>query len=144
MSPDSHRISASPDNNHLIPAPSPIMTPVTLLPISDPSHGISYRAILGDKQSIGKTAGQALDALLSQLNTPNFSALLLIQNFEPDPYFTAAQQTRLTQLMEQWRTAQNQGQTLPPELQTELNELVDAELNATRDRAAALLQQPHP
>jgi hypothetical protein len=121
-----------------------IMTPVTLLPISDPNNGSSYRAILGDKQSVGKTAGQALDALLSQLNTLSFSGILLIQNFEPDPFFTAAQQTRLAQLMEQWQTAQNQGQTLPPELQTELDELVDAELKATSDRAAALLPQPHP
>jgi hypothetical protein len=119
------------------------MTPITLLPISTPNNEISYRAILGDKQSVGKTAGQALDALMSQLNQPSFSALLLIQNFEPDRFFTAAQQTRLAQLMEQWRTAQNEGHPLPPELQAELDELVDAELNATRDRAAALLQPSH-
>ena len=39
------------------------MTTVAILPIYDASGNKSYRAVAGDKQSIGKTAGQALDAL---------------------------------------------------------------------------------
>lgn len=60
------------------------MTTVAILPISDPSGERSYRAIAGSQQSIGKTAGQALDALTSQLGETEFSALLVIQSYRPD------------------------------------------------------------
>jgi hypothetical protein len=50
------------------------MTTVEILPISDASGEKSYQAIAGDKQSVGKTAGQALDALTSQLGEDEFSA----------------------------------------------------------------------
>jgi hypothetical protein len=43
------------------------MNTVAILPISDVNGEQSFRAIAGDKQSISKTAGQALDGLTSQL-----------------------------------------------------------------------------
>ncbi len=43
------------------------MTTVAILSIYDASGNKSYRAVAGDKQSIGKTAGQALDALTTEL-----------------------------------------------------------------------------
>lgn len=68
------------------------MTTVAIVPTSDISGEKSYRAIAGDKSSVGKTAGQALDALANQLGETEFSALLVIQNFRSDPFFSAQQQ----------------------------------------------------
>ena len=56
------------------------MTTVSILPISSFSSEKSYRAITGDKQWVGKTAGQALDGLTAQLGEADFRALLIIQN----------------------------------------------------------------
>ncbi|WP_432811728.1 hypothetical protein [Pantanalinema sp. GBBB05] len=39
------------------------MTTVAILPISDANREQSCRAIAGNKYPVGKTAGQALDAL---------------------------------------------------------------------------------
>lgn len=116
------------------------MTTVAILPISDPSGEKSYRAIAGDKHSVGKTAGQALDALTAQLGEAEFSALLVIQSFRPDSFFSAEQQERLSELMSLWRLARNQGQPLPLEQQAELDALVEAELRAATARTAALMQ----
>ncbi len=41
--------------------------------------------------------------------------LLIIQSFRPDWFFSAEQQQRLSNLMNLWRTARDEGQTLPPE-----------------------------
>ncbi len=117
------------------------MTTVSILPMSDTSGETCYRAIAGDKHSVGKTAGQALDALIAQLGETEFSALLVIQNSRPDSFFTAEQQARLSQLMEMWRQAQNQGQDLSPDLQQELDDLVESELKAATARTAALIPQ---
>jgi muramoyltetrapeptide carboxypeptidase LdcA involved in peptidoglycan recycling len=117
------------------------MTTVAILPISSASGEKSYQAIAGDKQSVGKTAGQALDALAAQLGETEFSALLIIQNFHSDQFFSATQQQRLAELMSAWRTARDQELELPPEQQAELNRLVDAELLAATARTAAIAQQ---
>lgn len=117
------------------------MTPVAILPISTASGEKSYRAIAGDRHSVGKTAGQALDALTDQLAETEFSALLIIQNFHPDLFFTADQQARLTELMGVWRIAQDQGQELPSELQVELDALVEIEQQAAIDRTAMMMKQ---
>jgi hypothetical protein len=116
------------------------MTTVAILPIADATGGKSYRAISGDKSSIGATAGQALDALTDQLGETEFSALLVIQSFRPDSLFRADQQKRLAELMELWRIARDSGQILSPEQQAELDALVEAELRAATARAAALTQ----
>jgi hypothetical protein len=120
------------------------MTTVAILPISDASGEKSYRAIAGEKHSVGKTAGQALDALTAQLGETEFSALLVIQNFSPDPFFSAEQQERLSELMHLWRTARDQGRELPAAQQAELDILVDAELRAATARTAALTQPENP
>jgi hypothetical protein len=117
------------------------MTTVAILPISDVNGEKSYQAIAGDKHSVGKTAGQALDALAAQLDEIEFSALLVIQSFRPDPFFNAKQQERLSELMNLWRLATDQGQELPPEQQAELNSLVEIELRAAATRTAVFMQQ---
>lgn len=117
------------------------MNTVAILPITEPNGVISYRATTGNTQSVGKTAGQALDALVAQLNEPDFRALLLIQSFRPDALFTEAHQTRLSELMRLWRDARDQGQALLPEQQEELDHLVALELEAATLRTTELIQQ---
>ncbi|KAF3889759.1 MULTISPECIES: hypothetical protein [Nostocales] len=117
------------------------MTTVAILPIYDASGQKSYRAVAGDKYSIGKTAGQALDALTAQLGENEFSALLLLQSFHPDQFFGIEQQKRLSELMDMWRTARDEGLELSHQLQQELDNLVEAELKAATARTASLLQQ---
>ena len=116
------------------------MTTVSILPISSASGEKSYRAIAGDKQWVGKTAGQALDGLTAQLGETDFSALLVIQSFNADSFFTANQQKRLSELMSLWRVARDRGETLLLEQQAELDVLVDAELRAATARTTALMQ----
>lgn len=116
------------------------MTTVAILPTRDASGEKSYRAIAGDKHSVGKTAGQALDALTAQLGETEFSALLVIQSFRPDAFFSAQQQEWLSELMRLWRSARDRGQELLPEQQAQLDDLVEAELRAATARTAALMQ----
>jgi hypothetical protein len=117
------------------------MTTVAISPVSDANGEKIYRAVAGDKQSTGKTAGEALDALTAQLEGDEFSTLLIIQSFRPDWFFSAFQQQRLSELMNLWRTARDEGQSLSPEQQAELDSLVEAELKAATARTAALVQQ---
>ena len=117
------------------------MTTVAILPVSDANGEKLYRAVAGDKQSTGKTAGEALDALTAQLEGNELGTLLIIQNFRPDWFFSVEQQKRLSDLMNLWRTARDEGQTLPPEQQAELDNLVEAEFKAATARTAALVQQ---
>jgi hypothetical protein len=112
------------------------MTTVSILPVSNANGEKSYRATIGNKHSVGKTAGQALDALTDQLGEAEFSAFFVIQSFRPDPLFNADQQERLSELMNLWRLARDQGQELPPEQQTELDQLAEAELRAATVRTA--------
>jgi hypothetical protein len=57
------------------------MATVVILPILNSSGEKSYRSIAGNKQSVGKTAGQALDALTVQLSETESITLLVIQSF---------------------------------------------------------------
>jgi len=114
------------------------MTKVAILPIQTETGDVSYRAVAGDKQSLGKTAGEALDALTAQLSEDETSALVIVQSLRPDRFFSAGQQKRLAELMERWRAARDRGEALPVDEQTELEALVETELRASADRAAAL------
>lgn len=110
------------------------MNTVAILPISDTNGEKLYRAVAGDKQSTGKTPGEALDALTAQLEGDEFSTLLIIQSFRPDWFFSAKQQQRLSELMNLWRIAWDQGQTITLQQQIELDSLVEAELKAATAR----------
>lgn len=115
------------------------MTTIAVLPISNADGEKGYRAIAGDKHSVGKTAGQALDALTAQLDEVEFSALLVIQSFRPDSFFNAEQKKRLSELMALWRLVRDEGRELPLEQQAELSSLVELELGAATARTAALM-----
>ena len=117
------------------------MNTVAILPIAEPNGETSYQATLGSTHSTGKTAGQALDALVAQLDEPNFKGLLVLQSFRPDTLFSQAQQVRLSELMTLWREARDQGKEIPPEQQSELDRLVELELEAAIERTTALMEQ---
>ena len=125
---------------HVTMARQEVMTmmKVAILPIPTAQGALVYRAIAGEKHAQGKTAGEALDALTAQLPADEASTLIIVQNLHPDRFFTAAQQQRLDALMARWRTARDQGATLPVDEQTELEALIDAELQASAARAATL------
>ncbi len=100
-----------------------------------------YQAIVGDQQSIGKTAGEALDALTIQMGGQEVNGFFLLQSCQPDQFFSALQQQRLTELMSIWRTARDQENTISPEQQLELDNLIEAELYATAERSKAMLSR---
>ncbi|MGG6267423.1 hypothetical protein ACQ4M3_38505 [Leptolyngbya sp. AN03gr2] len=117
------------------------MTTVAIVPVSDASGETSYQAIAGNKRSSGKTAGQALDALVAELGETESSLLLVVQRFRPDAFFGEAQQKRLGELMELWRTNRDRGEAVSPEQQAELDQLVEVELEAASDHSAAMIRQ---
>ena len=117
-----------------------LMTKVAILPVPTERGGISYRALAGDKRSLGRTAGEALDALTIQLSDDKAGTLVIVQNQLPDCFFDAAQQQRLAELMERWRLARDRGETLPFREQSELETLVKSELRASADRTDALVK----
>lgn len=122
------------------------MTTIVVLPISDANGGRIYQAIalqpeIDDRRSTGRTAGEALDALTAQLGQSELNTFFVIQNFQPDGFFSAKQQARLSKLMERWRTLLNRNEILPSGEQAELDQLVADELKAATARSAALSQQ---
>ncbi len=112
---------------------------VAILPEPTAEGEVEYRAIAGGRQALAKTAGAALDAVTSQLPADDVGTLVVIQNQRPDRFFTAQQQQRLGELMARWRAAREAGGSLPPAEQAELDALVNAEVRASGERAAALL-----
>lgn len=117
------------------------MTGIAILPEPAESGQVSYRAIAGRQQSVGRTAGEALDALTSALKGEEAGTLVVVQHQQPDQFFTAQQQIRLQELMRRWRLARDGGAALSPVEQSELEELIDAEVRAAGQRAAAMLRQ---
>jgi len=111
------------------------MTTITILP----EKTDNYRAIAGGKESTGRTAGEALDALTSQLEDEESGTLVIVQNRKADCFFNATQQACLSELLERRAVG-----TLSAEEGGELEGLVEAELDGARERAEALLDQLKP
>jgi hypothetical protein len=120
------------------------MNSVMIVSVSTTTGHTAYHAVAGDKCSQGKTAGEALDALTLQLPEDKSNTLVIVQNRRPDPFFNADQQQRLSELMAQWRSARDNATPLPDTKQEELEALIEAELQASAARAAALLQELAP
>lgn len=120
------------------------MQTISIATIANTNGDRIYRAAIGDRQSTGRTAGEALDALTMQIGSQEINGFLLIQNQQPDRFFTVEQQQRLAELMSIWRTARDRGDSIPAEQQSELDALIEAELNATAERAKAILSQIQP
>jgi DNA-binding IclR family transcriptional regulator len=115
------------------------MTKVAILPEQSEQGKIMYRAVAGARQAVAKTAGGALDALAAQLPPEESGTLVVVQNHRSDRFFTREQQERLETLMQRWRTARDTGKSLSSEEEAELKQLVDAEVQASGQRAAAAL-----
>ena len=111
------------------------MTTITILP----EKSDSYRAVTGDKESTGRTAGEALDALALQLSEDEGGTLIIVQNRKADRFFNATQQARLTKLMQQREDGK-----LSPDEARELEILIEAELDGARERAETLLRELKP
>ena len=117
------------------------MTTVTILPVPTKKGKRSYFAISGEKQSVGQTAGAALDALTQQLPERESNTVVIIQNQLPDEYFGEEQQKQLASLMERWRDARDRGESLPEKDQLVLDQLIEAELLASANRTKAISDQ---
>lgn len=117
------------------------MSKIAILPEPAESGQVRYRAIAGRQQSVGRTAGEALDALASSLAEEDSATLVIVQHQRPDSFFTAEQQARQQELMKCWRSARDGGNALTAAEQAELDELTETELRAAGQRAAALLRE---
>ena len=115
------------------------MTTIAIVPEQADATGITWRAVAGKRASTGKTAGEALDALTTQLSDDETSTLVIVQQLRPDRFFTAEQRTRLEVLMSRWRAArdENHGELE----QGELEDLVQAELEGTVRRTEAITDE---
>jgi hypothetical protein len=120
------------------------MTKIAILPIATDQGSRMYHAVAGDTHASGATAGAALDALAAQLPAAEARTLLVVLDFHPDQYFSAAQQARLNDLMSRWRQTRDSEESLPPHEQAELETLIAQELQAATDRAAALVDHSTP
>ncbi len=120
------------------------MTTIAILPESPGGQPTTYRAVAGRLASVGNTAGEALDALTSQLDEGASGTLVVVQNMRPDTFFSAQQRQRLGELMARWRAARDGQGTLTPAEQAELDALAEEETRATAARAAALLRGLSP
>jgi hypothetical protein len=117
------------------------MQTISITTVSATNGDRLYRAVMGSQQFTGKTTGEALDALTVQMGSTEVNGFLLLPNFQPDQFFTAHQQQRLTELMDSWRVVRDRGEELPPEQQAELDNLIETELHATAERAKSIIAQ---
>jgi hypothetical protein len=116
---------------------------ITIVPEVANEAGVvrRFRAQAGTFEATGPSVGTALDALTAQWSGENelSNTLVLVQQFRPDRFFTRGQQERLRELMDKWRIARDTGSGLPAAEQTELENLVQAEVEGMAERADALL-----
>ncbi len=108
------------------------MTNITIQPEVEQSY--HFRAVSGSLHSVGKTAGEALDSLLSQEGVNIESSSILIQRFAPDAFFTQEQHDRMKDLL-------SHNGVLSEAENRELNELIDLELDATALRSKAIMSE---
>lgn len=64
------------------------MTAIAILSETAGPAGTTYRAVAGTAQSVGKTPGEALDALTAQLDAAGSGTLVVVQQLRPDRFFT--------------------------------------------------------
>ena len=87
-----------------------------------------------------RRTGSRLDPLAAQLEDGDNDTLIVVQHQKPDLLFSETQQRRLAELMSLWRAARDRGSSLSPEEQTELDQLVEKEVEASSHRTAAVLR----
>ena len=109
---------------------------ITILPTHHPEG--SYEAARGALRAEGRTAGEALDALTALLASEPATHVVIVQAQRPDTFFGAAEQARLEVLMQRFHDAQAGRGSLSDADRAELEQLIDAELEASGERAQAL------
>jgi hypothetical protein len=114
------------------------MTTICIVPEHRPDGETTYHATTREQYSAGRSPGEALDALNARLSSEERGMLVIVQQGQPDRYFSRQQQERLAELMAQWRAARDSATPFAAALQCELESLVDAELKAAGDRAAEI------
>jgi hypothetical protein len=120
------------------------MTKVTIVAESPGSPDTTFRACAGDHQSVGRTAGAALDELTRQLGHDEGGTLIVVQSFRPDEFFSSEQRARLQELLGSWRAARSAGRPMSPDERAELERLVDEELDASARRSEAMARELQP
>jgi hypothetical protein len=120
------------------------MTKVALSRENADADEITYRAVSARNQAIGRTAGEALDALTTQLPADEADTLIIVRGLIPDRFFTREQRQRLQELMVGWRSARDAGKELSAGDQRELENLIDIEVRAATERATAVIQELEP
>jgi hypothetical protein len=66
----------------------------------DGENEIGFRAVTLYNQAAGRTAGEALDALATQLPAEEAETLIIVRSLGLDRFFTAGQRQRLAELMD--------------------------------------------
>src|SRR5208337_600013 len=112
------------------------MTRVAVYHESADPESMPHRAVSGRNQAMGRTAGEALDALAAQLPQEDADTLVIVRNMSPDRFFSAEQRRRLEELMALRREAIAGNSLLTAQQEAELEQLVDAEVRAATERAA--------
>jgi hypothetical protein len=105
------------------------MKTITVLPEEK-----NFRAVAGKKESVGRTIGEAIDGLNAQLSEDESGTLLIIQKRHADKFFGKREQKLLAELM-----SKRENKTLSAEEKSQLEELVEAELDGARRRAEELI-----
>ena len=113
------------------------MTTVVVLP--NKRNCKNFRAVSGEKESFGSTIGEAIDAMTDQLENGDSDTLVIVQRFQPDEFFTAEQQQRLSYLMNKMRAAHERGERLADGEQRELERLIDEEIEGSARRTEKLI-----
>jgi hypothetical protein len=113
---------------------------VAIFPVVNHEGTRSFRAVTEKGQSEGRTVGEALDAVCATALADSAGAIVIIQPFLPDSFFTASQRARLEELMNRWRGARDGGTLLGPAEHEELQNLIEAELQAAIRRSEQIRQ----
>ena len=113
------------------------MTGVQILSVPAQRGHTRFQAVAGKQRGDGDTAGQALDAISPKLPRHE-TAVVVVQPFMEDEFFSESQSSRLRELMLRWRECRDAGTSLADSEQAELDSLVEAELLGATNRAAAL------
>ena len=104
---------------------------------NDSKQARLFRALSGRRQSVGKTPGEALDALIAQEGETMESSAILIQRFGSDSFFTQNQYDRMQYLF-------GLSSGLSKEENSELDSLIDVEIEATIRRTDSLVKSSQP
>jgi hypothetical protein len=101
-----------------------------------PENANRFRAVSNGIESVGSTAGEALDAISAQIEDADENTLIIIKRNNPDRFFNAEQKERLATLMQ----LKEAGKLSEVE-KTELEKLVETELKGATNRAEYLLNE---